>query len=210
MIDYRHMPTDASPMRRADRAKAATCLLVAAFLLEACGMQLRSPLAPVGGPPPTFVPTTSDVRATRVIDLRDGLAKPAAFTAASEVLSQHYAIDASDPNAGFLMTKWQASLTRDGAPDLRYRTRLIIRFLGDDWKQTSVRADANWKRGDEWDIGFDSKLLDDVTAELRTRIGKIQGEGIDASSLISHRPALRTSVARYVSGAVSCCLESRR
>jgi hypothetical protein len=136
-------------------------------------VQLRSPIATVAGPPPGFVKTTSDARMTRVIDVRDSVSKTAAFSAASEMLSQHYSIDVDDQHAGFLMTPWQASLTRDGAPDLRYRTRVIIRFLGDEWKQVSVRAEANWQKGDEWEIGFDAKMLDDVTAELRTKIGKL-------------------------------------
>src|SRR5206468_13109816 len=115
---------------------------------------------------------TSDVKTTRVIDLRDGLTKPAAFKAATDLLAAGYTIDVSDPKAGFLMTPWQAGTTRDGAPDLHYRTRIIIRFLGEDWKQASVRAEANWQRLDEWDVGYDTKLLDDVTNDLKLRIGK--------------------------------------
>lgn len=118
--------------------------------------------------------TTSDVRLTRVIDLRDDVTKAAAFRSASELLEQHYSIDVTDERAGFLMTPWLSTLARNGAPDLRYRTRVIIRFLGQDWRQVSVRAEANWQRGDEWDTGYDTKLLDDVIAELRTKIGKNQ------------------------------------
>ncbi|HMA24773.1 MAG TPA: hypothetical protein VKP00_12280, partial [Gemmatimonadaceae bacterium] len=76
---------------------------------------------------------------------------------------------------GFLMTPWQASFVRDGTPDLRYRTRVMIRFLGDEWKQVSVRAQANWQRvgtGDEWDVGYDTQVLDDVSNDLVARIGK--------------------------------------
>jgi len=149
--------------------------IVAAVALAGCSrMQLRSPIAPVAVvvPPPTFVQTTSDVRSTRVVDLRDGLTKAAAFKAATDLLTQSLAVDVSDPRAGFLMTPWQAGTTREGAPDLRYRTRVVIRFLGDDWKQATVRAEANWQRLDEWDIGYDSKLLEDVSSELRARIGK--------------------------------------
>lgn len=147
--------------------------VLVALSLQACAhMQFRSPITSVEGPPPGFVQTTSDVRLTRVIDLRDDVTKDAAFHAASEMLAQHYSIDVQDQHAGFLMTPWQASLSRNGAPDLRYRTRVVIRFLGQDWKQVAVRAEANWQRGDEWDTGYDSKLLDDITAELRTKIGK--------------------------------------
>ena len=82
------------------------------------------------------------------------------------------AVDVSDPNAGFLMTPWQASLARDGVPELRYRTRIVLRFLGDDWKQLAVRTEANWLRGEEWQVGYDAALLDSVSANLTTRLGK--------------------------------------
>ena len=69
------------------------------------------------------------------------------------------------------MTAWQASLLRDGVPDLRYRTRVTARF-GDDWKKLQLRHEANWARGDEWDVGYDVAQLDSVTTELRAKLGK--------------------------------------
>lgn len=128
--------------------------------------------APLPQPPPTFVKTTSETRTTRLIDVREGMTKQQLFRTVSDWLAQKYSIDVSDPKAGFLMTPWQASYLRDGLPDLHYRTRVIIRFIGDDWKQVSARAEANWQVGDEWDIGYDQQLLEDVVVELRTRIGK--------------------------------------
>lgn len=157
---------------RALRRLAVGIVVVAA---SACGsLRLRSPIATgatPSGPPQTFVPTTSDARMTRVLDVRDGLSKSAAFRAASDYLGQKYSIDVSDPRAGFLMTPW-INNTRGGAPDLRYRTRIIVRFLGDDGRQVSVRNEANWQQGDEWEIGFDSQMLEDAVVELRSRIGK--------------------------------------
>lgn len=123
-------------------------------------------------PPPTFVKTTSETRTTRLIDVRDGMTKAQLFRTVSDWLTQKYSIDVSDQHAGFLMTPWQASYLRDGLPDLHYRTRVIIRFVGDDWKQVSARAEANWQQGDEWEIGYDQQLLEDVVVELRTRLGK--------------------------------------
>jgi hypothetical protein len=131
-----------------------------------------APTLPKNVAPPTFVKTTSDARITRLIDVREGMSKTALFRAASDFLTAKYSVDVSDPKAGYLMTPWQASFNRGGAPDLHYRTRIIIRFIGDDWKQVSVRAEANWQRDDEWDIGYDTQLLEDVVVELRTRIGK--------------------------------------
>lgn len=149
-------------------------LLSALALATSCGVALRSPIAPApaqSGPPQTFVVTTVDARMTRVIDVREGLTKAQAFRAASDFLTQKYSIDVSDPRAGFLMTPWQNSLVRGGAPDLRYRTRLIIR-VSDDGRQASIRNEANWQRGEEWDVGYDSQLLEDGVVELRTRIGR--------------------------------------
>ena len=125
-----------------------------------------------GGPPSTFARTTADLKVSRLIDVREGMGKVALFRAATDVLSSKYSVDVSDQKAGFLMTPWQASFSRAGMPDLRYRTRVIIRFVGEDWKQVLVRAEANWQRDDEWDVGVDNALLDEVSNDMKARIGK--------------------------------------
>ena len=124
------------------------------------------------GAPTSFVASNSDAKTTRVVLVRDGLTKPALFRVATDYLSQKFTVYVSDPNAGFLMTTWQSSLARDGAPELRYRTRIVLRFLGDDWKQLAVQAEANWLRGEEWQVGYDAALLDSATVNLTTRLGK--------------------------------------
>jgi hypothetical protein len=159
---------------RLGRLGRCACLALAAAALAACGgVRVQSPIAAVSGPPATFSPTTSDIRTTRVVDLRDGLTKAAAFRAATDLLTQKYSVDVSDQKAGFLMTPWQTGASRQGGSDFHYRTRVIIRFLGDDWKQASIRAEANWQHDDGWDVGVDTKLLDDVAADLTTRIGVV-------------------------------------
>jgi hypothetical protein len=158
-------------LRRGSIARIAQSASFA--ILTACGgTHVQGAPSGASGPPQTFVATTSETRSSRVIDVRDGVTKTAAFRAATDLLTQRGSIDVSDPRAGFLMTPWQATDIQNGVPDLRYRMRVIIRFVGDDWKQAIVRAEANWQHGDEWDIGYDSKVLDDVANDLRTRIGK--------------------------------------
>jgi chromate reductase, NAD(P)H dehydrogenase (quinone) len=158
------------------RRMSVVAVLLVALGLGACShVQLRSPIATgpaLDGPPPTFVQTTSDTRSIRVIDVAPGQPKPTLFKEASDLLAQKFSVDVSDPKAGFLMTPWQSNFMRGGVPDLHYRTRVIVRFIGDDWKQVSVRAEANWQHADEWDIGLDTKLLDDVSNELAARVGK--------------------------------------
>jgi hypothetical protein len=122
-------------------------------------------------PPPSFVQTTAELRATRLVEVRDGLTRADAMKLVADALGRRYVVEVVDPNAGFTMTAWRASLSRAGVPDLRYRTRLIARFLGDDWGRVQLRGEANWARGDEWDIGYDAAQLDTASRELRERLG---------------------------------------
>lgn len=148
--------------------------LVLALALSAC----RSlPFAPHhesedAKPPASFVRSTADVRATRMIEVREGLARPQALRILTDALSERFVVEVTDPRAGFVMTAWQSGVVRDGVPDLRYRTRLIARFMGENWNALQLRDEANWARGDEWDIGYDAAQLDTAATLLRQRLGK--------------------------------------
>ena len=122
--------------------------------------------------PPSFVRSTAETQVTRSLDVRDGFSHAQSMRALTEALGQRYTVEVVDPRAGFAMTAWQASLLRDGVPDLRYRTRVTARFLGDDWRKLQLRHEANWARGDEWDVGYDVAQLDSVATELRAKLGK--------------------------------------
>jgi hypothetical protein len=167
--------------RRRHRVAIALALPLAAAVSGGCGAvrpSARPPAEPTvqAGAPASFVRSTSETRSTRLIDVRDGLTKPLAWRTALEVLGTDHTIDARDESVGFAMTPWEATVVRDGVPDLRYLTRVTLRFIGDDWKQLQVRSEAKWRsRGDEWDIGFDEVLLEKVTSELQARLGKRAG-----------------------------------
>lgn len=122
--------------------------------------------------PTTFIRSTSDAQVTRVIDVRDGLSHAQAMRILTDALAQRYTVEIVDPRAGFAMTAWQASIQRDGVPDLRYRTRITGKFIGDDWRKLLLRDEANWQRGSEWDVGYDAAQLDSVTSELRVKVAK--------------------------------------
>jgi hypothetical protein len=140
------------------------------FLLP-LALMACAPLFRRGGrdesPPPTFVHSTAELRATRMIQVRDGLAKVDAMKLVTDALGKRYVVDVADATSGFTMTAWRASKSQGGVPDLRYRTRLIARFLGDDWRRLQLRGEANWARGDEWEIGYDVAQLDSASQELR-------------------------------------------
>jgi hypothetical protein len=146
-------------------------LLLLTFPLGACA-SLSAHSADPGAPPSSFVRTTAELRASRMIEVREGVPKTQALRMVIEGLEPRYTIEVTDPRAGFVMTAWQSSVIRDGAPDLRYRTRLTARFMGDDWRTLQLRGEANWARGDEWDIGYDVAQLDSVATDLRARLSR--------------------------------------
>ena len=116
--------------------------------------------------------STAESQVTRVIDVREGLTHTQSMRLLTDALGQRYTVEVVDARSGFAMTAWQASLQRDGVPDLRYRTRVTGKFLGDDWRRLQLRDEANWQRGEEWDVGYDAAQLDSVASDLRARLGK--------------------------------------
>jgi hypothetical protein len=123
-------------------------------------------------PPPSFVRTTAEAPAMRTIDVRDGLTHQQAMRLLVDALQQRFTVDVVDPRAGFAMTTWQASLMREGAPDLRYRTRVTARFIGDEWRSLQVHSEGRWSLGAEAEVGYDLAQLDSVASDLRLKLGR--------------------------------------
>jgi hypothetical protein len=146
--------------------------VLAFSLLAVSGCASRGGRSSDGAPPPTFVRTTADAPATRTIQVREGQTKQQLFRALAETLGEAGSVDVRDQNVGFVMTTWQAILVREGVPDLRYRTRIIGRYLGNDWRQLQLKVEANWRdKGDEWQIGYDMALLERVAGVMMGRVG---------------------------------------
>jgi hypothetical protein len=147
-------------------------LLLAAVLVLATGGCAATLRRSDGGPPDSFVRTTADARTTRVIPLRDGLSKAQSWRILSDALTAGHTVDVRDQQAGFMMTAWETSVAREGVPDLRYRTRIVTRFLGEDWRELQLRVEANWRSGEEWDVGVDQALLDTLAFDLTMKLGR--------------------------------------
>lgn len=124
----------------------------------------------VGGVPASFVRLAAENQTSQMVAVRDGMTRAVAWRTLTDYLAASHTIAVRDQAAGFAMTAWEASFTRDGVPDLRYRTRVVITYLGD-WRQLHVRAEANWKESDEWQVGVDRALLATTAAELRALLG---------------------------------------
>jgi glucose/arabinose dehydrogenase len=130
-----------------------------------------TPAGPTATAPSSFVRTTAEAPAIRNVEVRDGLTHQQAMRTLVDALSERYVVDVVDPRAGFAMTTWQANLMREGVPDLRYRTRVVARFV-DEWRSLQIRSEARWARGEEADIGYDVAQLDSIAAVMRGKLGK--------------------------------------
>lgn len=138
--------------------------------LPACAT-IRPATRGMGGAPESFVELTTESVSSRTIAVPAALGNAGAWSALTAYLADRYTIAVRDQEAGFAMTAWEATLSREGVPDLRYRTRLTFSFLGEEWTQLHIRAEANWREGDEWQVGYDRALLERVTAELQAKLG---------------------------------------
>jgi hypothetical protein len=158
-------------------------LAVSMLALAGCASTGR---APAGGVPASFVRTTADAPATRLIPVREGQTRQQLWRLLVETLDEVGAVDVRDNTAGFVMTTWESPL-RDGVPDLRYRTRVVGRYVGD-WRQLQVRVESQWRdKGDEWQLGYDLATLERVTAILRERVGSRDQRSARATSSTSRQ-----------------------
>lgn len=151
-------------------------LLATAVSTTGCATVSRTVRGTESVAPQSFVRLAAESDVQRTVAVRSGLSQTTAFrTAVDYLTSKGYTIEARDQSGGFVMTGWQATLARDGVPDLRYRTRLLLKFIGDDWAQLQLRAEANWRNGDEWQMGVDRALMSEIASELESRLGRRSG-----------------------------------
>ena len=76
------------------------------------------------------------------------------------------------PQRGFLVAAGIENCL-DFLQDLRF-TEEEIRFLGEEWKEVAIRAEANWQNGEEWDVGYDEAILDQIELDLRNKLGRTE------------------------------------
>jgi hypothetical protein len=119
--------------------------------------------------PPSFVKTNDTTKMVALLDLRTDLPKDTLWRVVTAALDRRYKLQVQDRTAGVAQTTWQSPKDSDGIPDLRYRMRVSVRFIGTDWRRLEVRCEANWKTQE---TGFDRVLLAEAIADLKTRVGR--------------------------------------
>jgi hypothetical protein len=148
--------------------------------------------ATTSGVPSTFVRTYSEPGNWRSIETREGMSKDAKWRVAVDALSTKFDIEVIDKESGYIRTSWKNTLTSRGTVDERYRSRIVLKFNGDNWDVANVLCEANWsetyeedrgfldlltgteaKQKQRWVVGYDTAILDEVYGDLIGRFSRV-------------------------------------
>jgi len=130
-------------------------------------------------PPATFVKTFDEPGMWKSIETKDGVEKAVLWRTIVDALTQQFDLEILDKDSGYIRTSWKYTYIQQGLVSQNYRSRIVLKFVGDDWKVVQVKCESNWLesssfRGSGWVLGYDSKLLEDVYGDLQGRVGRIR------------------------------------
>jgi len=134
----------------------------------------------VSYPPTTFVKTYDEPGMWKSIEIKDGIDKPNLWRTIVDALTQQFDLEVLDKDSGYLRTSWKYTYIQQGLVNQNYRSRIVLKFVGDDWKVVQVKCESNWLQSGGfgaaagWILGYDSKLLEDVYGDLQGRVGRIR------------------------------------
>ncbi|MDM8564493.1 hypothetical protein QUF74_02460 [Candidatus Halobeggiatoa sp. HSG11] len=84
-----------------------------------------------------------------------------------DILSEKYDLEILDKTSGYIRTSWK-SLPSD---DKKYRSRVIIKMLGNVWHTARLKTEAQLLDGETWLVGYDKVILEEIYKDLQGRVG---------------------------------------
>jgi hypothetical protein len=112
------------------------------------------------------------------IEVREGMTKDVVWRVMVDSLSQNFDLEVLEKDSGYARTSWKYTyMVKDmvkGQVSERYRNRIIVKTIGEDWKTVQVKCEAHWLGKHGWIMGYDSRLLEDVYGDLQGRIGRVR------------------------------------
>ncbi|HHB91751.1 MAG TPA: hypothetical protein ENK59_00875 [Thioploca sp.] len=85
-----------------------------------------------------------------------------------DVLSEKYDLEVLDKTSGYIRTSWKYMLPDE---DNKYRSRVIIKMLGNVWHTTKLKTEAQLFENGTWITGYDTAILEEIYKDLQGRIG---------------------------------------
>ncbi len=123
--------------------------------------------------PPTFVESHDEAGAWKSIYLHNRYGiftdkNQEVWRRVVDVLSEKYDLEVLDRTSGYIRTSWKYMSPED---DNKYRSRVIIKMLGNVWHTTKLKTEAQLFEGDVWITGYDTAILEEIYKDLQGRIG---------------------------------------
>ena len=125
------------------------------------------PLAALGGPPKSFL--RGEASQWQVIELRADVDFQHAWDTLFDILINDFDIALALKDDGYIRTDWLYSY--GGKYDFQYRLRVTVR-ISPDRHSVRIRTDAQFRDGDNWLLGVDSRLLSTLKTDIMGTIGR--------------------------------------
>ena len=141
--------------------------LLVVCLLAGCAAMLNKP-------PKTFMRTYDEPGIWKSIEVREGLSKDELWRTVVDAISQQFDLEVLEKESGYLRTSWKYTFLVGKQISEKYRTRIIIKFVGEEWKTVQIKSESNWLEKEGWILGYDTMLLEDVFGDIQGRIGRVR------------------------------------
>lgn len=128
---------------------------------------LAAPTLALAGPPKTFL--KGQATQWHVFELRADIDFQHAWDAVFDILINEFDLAMVLKDEGYVRTEWL--YTYGGRYDHEYRMRVTIHFTPDR-RSLRVKTEAQFKDGDNWLIGVDSRLLATLKTDLMGTVGR--------------------------------------
>jgi len=130
--------------------------------------------------PETFIRTYNEPGIWKSIEVREGISRDELWRTVVDAISQKLDLEVIEKESGYLRTSWKFTYIkagfRGGGVSDRYRSRIILKFTGENWKILRVKCESHWLDSgrSSWIVGYDSLLLEDVFGDLQGRLGRVR------------------------------------
>lgn len=125
-------------------------------------------------PPQSFIKTFDEAGTWKTIEVLDNMDKDTVWTQIVDTLTQKYDIEVIQKDSGYIRTSWKFTYVRDDQVVENYRSRIVVKMLGTDWKTLQVKCESNWLSKDKgWLVGYDMRLLEDAYSDIQGKVGRV-------------------------------------
>ena len=131
------------------------------------------------GPPITFIRTVDESSVWKSIEIREDIEidKDFLWRTVVDALSHKFDLEVLTKESGYLRTSWKYVyiLPNNQTVSDRYRSRIILKFSGENWSLLQMKSESHWlEPGKGWIIGYDTQLLEDVYGDLQGRLSRVR------------------------------------